>query len=673
MRKPFVFIVGFLLTGFSALSQQDSSALLEKVIITSQRKAKKELLVPYSTQVVSRVQLANYQPRSTPEALAGTNGVFIQKTNHGGGSPFIRGFTGNQVLILVDGIRLNNSTFRYGPNQYLNTIDAYSLQKIEVVKGTGSVQYGSDALGGVIQVFTRDPQFTDKKHHWDGMALGKIMTGNMEKTARAEAAYHAEKTAVHIGATYRDFGDLIGGDTTGKQTPSGYKEYAFDAKVKFKLQPRLALTLASQFLQQQHVPVYHKVVLENFAINEFEPQQRLLNYARLNYTSQSKWLNAVELTTSWQQTIEGRASRKNGSSNLLKERDKINTIGITADISSVFTNAWTANTGVEVYLDKINSTKQNINTQNQVSTLSRGLYPDDARYGNYSVYSLHHISFNKWLLETGVRFNAFAINITDTSLGKVKITPSSFVYNAALMYNLSQTQHIYATFNSGYRAPNIDDMGTLGIVDFRYEVPAFNLKPERSRNIELGYKMQVGKWSGTLSAYYMHINNLITRVKTEGQVINGYPVYQKENVEEAYLKGFEAELAYTPINGWEFKANIANIYGQNLTKHEPLRRIPPVNGKLMARYNKNRWFAATEFLYAAKQDRLAQGDKDDNRIPKGGTPGWDLLNLYAGCQFAHVKFNIGLQNLFNEDYRTHGSGINGVGRSAWLSVAVFLP
>jgi hemoglobin/transferrin/lactoferrin receptor protein len=372
------------------------------------------------------------------------------------------------------------------------------------------------------------------------------------------------------------------------------------------------------------------------------------------------------------QTVEGRSSLKNGSNNLLKERDKINTIGITADISSVFTNAWTANSGIEVYLDKVNSTKQNINMQNQASTWSRGLYPDDARYGNYSVYSLHHISFHKWLLEAGLRYNSFAINIADTSLGKVKITPSSFVYNAALMYNLSQAQHFYITFNTGYRAPNIDDMGTLGIVDFRYEVPAFNLEPERSRNIELGYKMQAGKWSGTLSAYYMHVNNLITRVKTEGQVINGYPVYQKENVEEAYLKGFEAELGYIPFTGWQFKANIASTYGQNLTKKEPLRRIPPVNGKLMARYNKSRWFAAAEWLYAARQDRLAQGDKEDNRIPKGGTPGWNFLNLYAGYQLAHVKFNIGLQNLFNEDYRTHGSGINGVGRSAWLSVALNL-
>lgn len=672
MKKQPIFITGLLLSGLTALSQEDSSALLEKVIITSQRSVKKELFVPYSTQVLLRRQLEDYQPRTAPEALAGINGVFVQKTNHGGGSPFIRGFTGNQVLILVDGIRLNNSTFRYGPNQYLNTIDAYSLQKIEVVKGTGAVQYGSDALGGVIQVFTKDPELAAHKPYWTGTALGKAMTDNMEKTARAEAGYHGEKTAVQLGATCRDFGDLVGGDTTGKQSPSGYKEYAFDAKVKFRLQPDLTVTLASQFLQQRHVPVYHKVVLENFAVNEFEPQQRLLNYARLQYTSRSKWLQAVELTTSWQQTIEGRDSRKNGSNSLRKEKDKINTIGITADISSVFSRIWTANTGVEVYLDKVNSTRQDINLQNQVAVWSRGLYPDDARYGNYSVYSLHHINLNKWLLETGVRFNTFTINISDTSLGKVKITPSSFVYNAALMYHLSQGQHFYVTFNTGYRAPNIDDMGTLGIVDFRYEVPASNLEPERSRNIELGYKMQAGKWSGSLSAYYMHISNLITRVRTEGQVINGYPVYRKENVEEAYVKGLEAELGYAPFAGWQFTANIAGTYGQNLTKKEPLRRIPPVNGKLMARYHKNKWFAAAEWLYAAKQDRLAQGDKDDNRIPINGTPGWDILNLYAGYQLAHLKFNIGLQNLFNEDYRTHGSGINGVGRSAWLAVAVNL-
>jgi iron complex outermembrane receptor protein/hemoglobin/transferrin/lactoferrin receptor protein len=110
---------------------------------------------PEAVSVLTQKQLLQNAPRSTPEALMGLPGVWVQKTNHGGGSPFIRGLTGQQTLILIDGIRLNNATFRSGPNQYFNTIDPQSIAQIEVLRGSGSVQYGSDALGGVVHVLTK--------------------------------------------------------------------------------------------------------------------------------------------------------------------------------------------------------------------------------------------------------------------------------------------------------------------------------------------------------------------------------------------------------------------------------------------------------------------------------------------------------------------------------------
>jgi outer membrane receptor protein involved in Fe transport len=190
--------------------------------------------------------------------------------------------------------------------------------------------------------------------------------------------------------------------------------------------------------------------------------------------------------------------------------------------------------------------------------------------------------------------------------------------------------------------------------------------------VELGYKLQSKKLAATVAAYYMHLENLITRIKVNGQMINGYQVYQKENVEKAYIKGAEAELNWNVFKGLSVRSAISYTYGQNLTKKEPMRRIPPLNGSAMIKYKHQKWFGALELLYASKQDRLAQGDKDDNRIPTGGTPGWEVINLYAGYQLQFVKLNMGLQNLLNADYRTHGSGINGVGRSAWLSASIQL-
>ena len=668
-EHAFILILAFV--KFHASAQTDSTKVIriQEVVITSQRNPQQQVDIPYSVNSISRKEMDKFSPRTTPDALMNTNGVFVQKTNHGGGSLFIRGLTGNQTLLLIDGIRLNNSIYRYGPNQYLNTVDPFSIDKIEVAKGTGSVQYGSDAMGGVLQMFTKEPVLYKEGQKWLGNVLGKYMTGDMEKTGRGELQYSSQKLAAFVGGTYRDFGDLIGGKNTGKQSPSGYNEYAFDTKIAFAVKDNIQLTFANQFFRQENVPIYHKVVLENYLLNEFDPQQRMLTYARMNIQGHQKLFNHVKLIASWQQGIEGRNFQKNGSSLLTKERDEINTMGFTVDISSRLSNKWTVNSGIEIYHDQVGSTKNEITDSGSgLIVEKRGLYPDDSKYNNYSIYSLHHLDLGKWIMDGGIRFNAFQININDATLGEVKISPEAIVFNAAAMYNFNPTHHVYTTFSSGFRAPNIDDMGTLGIVDFRYEIPAYDLSPEKSKNYELGYKLSLPKFYGTIAAYYMNLNQLITRLKVEGQFTDGYQVYKKENVEEAYIKGLEAAVNWKFNAAWEFSGGISYTYGQSITKDEPLRRIPPLNGRLAGTYSFLKFFTTAELLFADKQDRLAAGDKSDNRIPTGGTPGWQVVNLFAGYQLSLVKFNVGLQNLFNEDYRTHGSGINGIGRSAFLSI-----
>lgn len=667
--KKYPFAFALIALSLSVSGQSDTTKIIpiQEITVTSQRTPRENVSIPYSVSLLDRIEIGNISPRTTPEALMSTSGVFIQKTNHGGGSPFVRGLTGNQTLMLIDGIRLNNSIYRYGPNQYLNTIDVLTIDKIEVAKGTGSVQYGSDALGGTIQIFTKEPGFSSG-NELHGTLFGKYMTGDMEKTGRGELRYSSEKISAIAGGTWHDYGDLIGGKNTGKQSPSGYDEVAFDAKLAFALKKNMQFSVAHQYLQQNHVPVYHKVVLENYGLNEFDPQRRMLTYARLNIDGKNSFFRQVRLTTSWQQGIEGRKSQKNGSSTLVTEKDQIKTLGFTAEVQSRLNDFWTASSGIEVYHDQVGSTKNEFTDSGTgLYILKRGLYPDDSEYSSYSIYTLHRFDWGKWIFDGGVRFNAFRINISDATIGDVTISPEALVFNTAAMYNFSAVHHAYATFSSGFRAPNIDDMGTLGIVDFRYELPAYDLKPEKSENFELGYKLSLPKFSGTVAAYYMNLNQLITRVKVEGQVIDGYPVYKKENVEEAYIQGLEATAKWKPLSAFEINGGVSYTYGQSITKNEPLRRIPPFNGRLAATYSVKKLNATAEFLFAEKQDRLAAGDKSDNRIPTGGTPGWQIVNLFAGYQLSSVKLNAGLQNLLNEDYRTHGSGINGIGRSAWIS------
>lgn len=650
--------------------EDSSTKKLLEVVVTAQRQKQPKLLVPFSVSSIDKNQMAQYQYRTTPEAMMAMNGVFVQKTNHGGGSPFLRGVTGNQTLILVDGIRLNNATFRYGPNQYLNTVDAYSIEKIEVAKGTGSVQYGTDAIGGVINLITVDPTFSIDSPRFGGKALVKYMTGYMERTLRGEATYSNKKVAVRAGISSRNFGDIIGGDTTGKQSPSGYEEWAVDLKAKFLLNQNIQLTIANQLLQQQHVPVYHKVRLENFSLNEMDPQQRWLSYARLQLQHRNKWIKETQVTLAFQEGIEGRTSVKNGSSIVQKEKDRTQTVSVTANVFSAIHKNWSANSGMEIYADRVKSSRSEYNVPSNNPIYKRGLYPNNATAHNYSGYSLHHLQLGKWIIDAGMRINVFNIGIPDTTLGNVQISPAALVSNVAAMYQLSQQQKLYVSYSSGYRAPNIDDLGTLGIVDFRYEVPTANLAPEKSQHTEVGYKYQSKFISATFAAYYMHLSNLITRVKTAEAPINGYAVYKKENTESAFIKGVEAEIMTQLHPHVSMNAGVSYSYGQSLSKNEPLRRIPPFNGRVVSSYKNSRWFASAEWQFAAKQIRLAQGDKDDNRIGKEGTAGWQLVNLYTGYHFRSIQLNMGLQNLFNQDYKTHGSGINGVGRSAWISFSI---
>ncbi len=634
---------------------------LKEVNITATRFKEENFKTAGAVSVLTSKSLQSYQARTVPEALMGTTGVFIQKTTHGAGSPFLRGLTGNQTLLLIDGIRLNNSTFRYGPNQYLNTIDPFTVSQIEVFRGGGSVAYGSDALGGTIQLLTFEPSFSEKTE-FHGKAVTKYATGNMEKTIRAETEVTSAKVAVHAGVSFNNFGNLIGGTETGEQSPSGYKQLSYDFKAVIKLKKDWDLVFSHHSLAQKHVPLYYRYQLENFAINEFNPQERQLSYFKLKGKTTNKWIKETAITGSWQTTTEGRISRKNNSNSLRTETDQVRTAGFIFNILSAIETNWMANSGVEVYDDLVKSNKIDQLIQ------SRGLYPNQSKFLSYALYSLHRIKLNNLQFSFGGRFNGFKLQIPDETLGKIKINPSAVVGNASVAYTIASTSNVYASFNSGFRAPNIDDMGTLGIVDFRYELPAYDLKPETSYNFEAGYKFHGQKISLALALFQHNLHNLITRVQIEGEKINGINVYRKENVERAYIRGVELETEYKLSTYWKAYASGSYLYGENVTKNEPVRRIPPLNGRVGLEYRYHKWFMNAESLFADKQTRLAAGDVADNRITKGGTPGWMIINLISGYDSTHFSIHAAAQNLTNKDYRMHGSGINGVGRSLWLTL-----
>lgn len=665
LLRLFVFLI--LITPSHLLfSQEDSVKNMNEVVVTATKRSTNWHELPYAAVSFSRKEAERNLSRTLPESLQGISGVFIQKTNHGGGSPFVRGLTGNQTLLMVDGIRLNNSIFRYGPNQYLTLVDPLLVDRVEAVKGTGSVQYGSDALTGVINVLTRTPVFSESPK-WSARVTTRLTETKMERALRPELSYAGKRLAFMAGASLKNFGHLKGGDSTGFQIPSGYDERSVDAKLKIDLGKSWIMTGSLNTLKQTDVPVYHKYRLENFAVNDSDPVTRSLAYIKLEKQLSGDVFKSLNITLSRQSITEKRRSRKNGSNVLRTEEDRAATLGAVADLAHVFSSRWTANSGIEIFADGVNSERSDldISLANSIPQFKRGLYPDDARYVNAALYSLHHIKFNRLRIEAGARYHWYQISIKDQDLGSVKVNPSALVFQTAFSYALTKQVNLYANLSSGYRAPNIDDMGTLGIVDFRYEVPAYNLKPEASLTREIGVKWMQGE--NRFSAAYFHtdLRNLINRIKT-AQVISGYSVYKKENAEQGLIRGWELDADVKLSDGLRFSMMAAYLFGQNKTKSEPIRRIPPFNSSIRLYHQSKRLQAGFIADQAAYQRRLAQGDKDDNRIPAGGTPGFCIFNTYAGTTINNLSMRLYLNNIFNTDYRTHGSGINGMGRALSL-------
>ena len=665
--KHFFIILIFISNIGSGQKADTSYKLLDSVIVTSRSIKILDTKNPFVISSITNKQIVEKGARTTPEALQGVSGVFIQKTNHGGGSAFMRGLTGNQTLIVLDGIRLNNAIYRYGPNQYLNTIDMFTVDKIDVLKGIGSVEYGSDAMGGVIHVKTKENTSKDlNKISLNNTS--KFISNGMEKTNRTAIQYATNKWDFTGGISLKKYGDLLGGGSIGKQTPTGYNELNYDLKTRIKISNQSELIYSSQNTIQNNIPIYHKIVLENFKTNQTDYQIHYLNYLKYKYTSNKKWVSEIIINASTQRSIEQRSIQKNNSSIFRNEADTVKNIGLTAEIVSKPNKNWTMNSGFDYYKDKIFSeaieTSSDLNTQ----VFKRGLYPNRAIYKNSSIFNIHNLNFNKLNIVAGLRYNFLHIQMNELTLGNIAIKPSALVSNFGFNYQLNQHSFLFGSITTGYRAPNIDDLGSLGIVDFRYEIPSYDLRPEKSLNTEIGYKLRSNKIDFSIAAFKMKLKDIIARVLVDGKVINGYNVYNKKNIESSYINGAEVNYTYLLSKFLTWHTNATYTYGQNVTKNEPMRRIPPLFGQNKISFAiKNKILAITH-QFAGKQDRLAQGDKDDNRIGKQGTPGWNIFNVDAGWQFKNLSLNTSLINISNVQYKTHGSGVYGMGRAINLTL-----
>ncbi len=643
--------------------------LNKSVVVTASKREHASFQVPDAVSVLTRQELKNNSPRSMAEALSGVTGVWVQKTNHGGGSPFIRGMTGNQTLLLIDGIRLNNATFRYGPNQYFNTIDVFSVDRVEVIRGRGSVLFGSDALGGVINVISSSPEYVYGKSRFGGKGKLKWMNKGMEQSGSGGLTFQSENFAVLGNVNYKNFGDIFAGGSLGYERPSGYEETGVNLKGKLRLSADWQITSAYQYLIQNDVPRYDQVAQRGYRRYSHDPQIHRLWYAKIEHFHKNPAFRKVTMTVSNQLSDETRIIQKENSSILQQEKDVVKSFGFSVEMNSEFSRSWEAVSGVEFYRDQVGSGKTEKDTGTGEEVAMRGLYPDNSSMNNLAAFSQHTLKLEKLHVNFGGRFNMFRIHSVDEEFGSVTLKPASLVGNMAIQYFSSPGQQFILSMHSAFRAPNINDISTFGLFDYGIEIPSTGLSPEKAFTVEFGYKKSAERAAWSLAAFNTWLNDQIERVEATyngSEYLDGERVYKKENITRSNILGVEFESGFKLDHRFSFINNLTWTYGKNRKNDEPMRRIPPLNGKLALQYSKSGFFGEAEFLFAAKQDRLSGGDIDDHRIPEGGTPGWSILNLKGGYSLNKIFINAGLTNIFNQSYRTHGSGVDGYGRSFWL-------
>ena len=636
------------------------AALLRKVSWENQ---------PYRTIIKTNSHSVGGNTRTVPEMLSYETGVMVQKTNHGGGSPSLRGLHGNQTLMMVDGVRLNNSIFRYGPNQYLNTVDAFAVDQLDVLFGSGSIQYGSDAMGGVIAAKFHEPEFV-KCNQWVPKVFFRTTTGNQEYSMRSSVDRCFGQNAITAGITMRQFGDVLAGGDWKYQRPSGYKE--FDVDVKFVHKDKLGKWVAAhQSNNQFDVPIFHRVALENYKFYNTTLQARTLSYLKRSLVFSGKLFDEIELMAGRQNQHEHREFQKNNSNLLRTERDSVNTYFFTTKFYGKLHNRWQWVLGTDFYFDKVNSARTDADVAMGTLKQIRGLYPNGSTQMQNSAFGYITKTGDRGLVRLGGRYNYTQITLQTLETGNVQYQKGAFVADGAGSLKVTKKLHLYGNVGTGFRSPNIDDMGTLGIVDFRFETPQYGLLPEYSFNKELGLKYKSAKSQFNVCVFHNSMSGLISRIKAGSDSMQGYPVYQKQNVGSSLIYGAELDWKHEWGGHWVFGGGGSLIVGDNITGNEPMRRIPPAMCNAVLRYKLNGSVSfAMNIIGARAQLRLAKGDIQDNRIGPAGTPGYFTGDLRCEMNFKRATVDIAILNLRNQRYKTHGSGIYSMGRAVQLLIGI---
>ncbi len=702
-----------------------TSYSIDEIVVSSSRFEEKKSDVPNQITVLTSKQIENINPNNNGTLLEQSGQVFVQHSQYGGSSPTLRGFEANKILIVVDGVRMNNAIFRGGHLQNVITLDPSSLDRMELIFGPGSVMYGSDAFGGVIHLYTKKPQLSsgDKSLIKAGV-WGRYTSVDEGMAGHVDFNFGTNKFASLTSVSYSDFGDLRQGnirnpmygdwgkrnyyamwtgtgdsmvknDDPNVQVGTGYKQYDVLEKILFIQNEQVSHLLNFQFSTTSDVPRYDRLteVSGNGNLSNgdwyYGPQKRMLGSYNLELKTDKGFYNQGNIILAYQDVEESRHQRKFNNEKLTNRNEHVTVLSLNADFEKRI-NTHELRYGLEAVMNTVESTADFVKLISGDVGTADTRYPDGgSETRSIAAYLTHSWEIGKKIIfNQGLRFtnNYLHSAFNDTSFFKfpfTDITQSSnaLTGNIGLVFKPCEGWNISLLFSNGFRTPNVDNIAKVfESVGGALIVPNADLVPEQIYNTEITIGKSFNKTVHLeATAWYAMYKNALT---TASYTFNGEDsiMYDGElsevkstiNAGEAFVYGATGGLSADVTKNFIVYSTLTYTYGRIKTDtvDYPLDHIPPMFGKTGMQLNLKKFSGEAFAMYngaKAKKDYNLQGE--DNQLysldpVNGYNPAWITVNARVGYQVNKIlQLQVSVENILDQNYRYFASGLSAPGRN----------
>ncbi len=722
--------LSFILKNSKTIVLERYSLKLDKVIIMGRNEQYLEDIIP-ETDIISQKEIQIINSKSTADALAMSGNIFVQKSQFGGGSPVMRGFEANRVLMVLDGVRMNNAIYRSGHLQNSITIDNFSLKRMEVIFGPGSLTYGSDAIGGVIHFKTKDPvfdiKFSDYKFRYSSAAH--------EKTGFIGVNFGLSKFASLLVLSNSNYSDLRAGHKRPSKYPrfgkrtfyvkrvnnidsifknpdyniqigTAYSQINILSKSVYQFSDFTKLSLNIQYSTSSDIPRYD-FLTENkggkfkYAEWYYGPQFRFLSSLRFDLSQENMFYDNAVIIIAMQKIKEDRIQRKFGNNWRIFNFENLRVFSFSNDFKKYFINKNNEFVyGVDFQGNVLDSKayRQNILTdERKYDILSR--YPSNQannyRLGGYFQYVFGERDY-PYQINIGSRIETNHIRLEYEDTGIIKWDDSylngvannnfSYAFSLGAKYRFLEKWKISCNISTAFRNPNIDDLGKIRVKKGELLVPNPNLKTEKSSNLELSIKkgFHFKKINGNISAtgFYTILNDAIIRnsfTLPDGSsfYIDGGDtllVTANQNTEKEKVYGLSVGMN-AKIGKIDLSSNMVYTKGdilENGIVKSPAAHIPPLFGNIKIGYTTNKLNARYIFVFNAAKPINQYGGSVDNpeNATVDGTYAWATHNIYLNFKLLErLNINFAIENILDIHYRNFSSGVSASGRNFIIGIS----